>query len=381
MTLRGPEGPRRGSARGDLGIIPDGALLLKGGLIDEVGPTRRVENLAKARGAQVIDATGRVVMPGFVDGHTHLMFPLPPPGELHPDAEIDIDRAARALVAVTAQRLASRGRVWLDAMARHGTTTLEAKTGCGPNDSAELKVLRVLKVLNKSALDIVPTFLFRPGTAEDAERTFRDLMFDIRRRRLARFADLQWDTDMARRPLLVRFLDAAASLGFVCRIHADQHSCGGAVSLAVEYAVSSIDHLEYATLDQARMLGAAGVMATLLPCSSFRRGHHAPARTLIDAGVAVALGTNFNPCHTPSLNMQTAVALACLELSMSPAEAIAAATINSAHALRAAGSVGSLEVGKLADVLILNTGDYRDVAHQLGTNLVHTTIKRGRALP
>jgi imidazolonepropionase len=365
---------------GDLGIIPDGALLLKDGLIDEVGPTRRVENLAKARGARVIDATGKVVMPGFVDAHTHLMFPQPQAGDSTPAAEIDIDRSARGLVAITAQRLAARGRVWLDAMARHGTTTLEAKTGCGPNDSAEMKLLRVLHVLNKGRLDIVPTYLFRAGTAEEGETVFRDLLFHIRRRRLARFADLQWDTDMARRPLLIRFLDAALSLGLRCKIHADQHSCGGAVSLAVEYGATSIDHLEFATLEQARVLAAAETVATLLPCASFRRGRHAPARTLLDAGVPIALGTNFNPWHTPSLSMQTAVSLAYLQLGMSPAQAITAATINAAHALHAAARVGSLEAGKLADVLILNCGDYHEVGYQLGTNVVQTTIKRGEVL-
>jgi imidazolonepropionase len=367
---------------GDLGIIPDGALLLKDGLIDEAGPTRRVENLLKARGARVIDATGKVVMPGFVDAHTHLMFPQPQAGDAPSGVEIDfdIDRAARSLVSITAQRLAARGRVWLDAMARHGTTTLEAKTGCGPNDSAGMKVLRVLKVLNKGPLDIVPTYLFRAGTAEDAEHVFGDFLFHIRRRRLARFADLQWDTDMARRPLLMRFLDAALSLGFRCKIHADQHSCGGAVSLAAEYGATSIDHLEYATLDQARVLAATETVATLLPCASFRHGHHGPARTLLDAGVAVALGTNFNPWHTPSLSMQTAVSLACLQLGMSPAQAITAATINAAHALNAAARVGSLEAGKLADVLILTCGDYREVGYQLGTNMVQTTIKRGEVL-
>ena len=202
-------------------------------------------------------------------------------------------------------------------------------------------------------------------------------MFDIRRRRLARFADFEWDTETARRPLPVRYLEAARNLGFLCKIHADQHSCGGAVSLAVEYGVTSIDHLEYATLEQARVLAAAGVMATLLPCASLRHGHHAPARSLIDAGVAVALGTNFNPWQTPSLNMQTAISLACMQLGMGPAEAITAATINSAHALKAARLVGSLEVDKLADVLILDTADYRDLAYQLGTNLVRTTIKGG----
>ena len=365
---------------GDLAIIPDGALLLRDGLIQEVGPTRRVENLAEARGAVEIDATGKVVMPGFVDGHTHLMFPLPLSADVTPEVEIDIDRAARALVSVTAHRLAGRGRVWLRTMARHGTTTLEAKTGCGANDSAELKVLRVLNVLNKGALDIVPTFLFLPGTAESGERVFRDLMFTIRRRRLARFADVQWDTDMSRRPMLVRFLETALSLGFACKIHADRHSCAGAVSLAVEYGATSIDHLEYATLDQARLLAASSTIATLLPCDSLRHGHHAPARTLIEAGVPVAVGTNFNPWRTPSLNMQTAISLASMQLGMSPAEAITAATINSAHALKAAASVGSLEIDKLADILILNTGDHRDLAYQLGTNLVHTAIKRGEVL-
>jgi len=363
----------------DLCIIPNGALLLKNGVIDRVGPTSQVENLATARGAVVIDATGKVVMPGFVDAHTHLMFPLPPAGDANPDAVIDVDHAARALVSGTAQRLAARGRVWLDAMARHGTTTLEAKTGCGPNQSAELKVLRVLNVLNKGPLDIVPTFLFRAAGVEDAERVFADFLFTLRRRRLARFADVQWDTDMTRRPLLIRFLDAAVSLGFPFKIHADQHSCGGAVSLAAEYRATSIDHLEYATLEQARLLGATAVMATLLPCSSFRHGHNAPARMLIDAGVAVALGTNFNPWHTPSLNMQTAVSLACLQLGLTPAEAITAATINAAHALNAT-RVGSLEADKLADVVILNTADYRDVGYQLGTNLVDVVVKRGRIL-
>jgi imidazolonepropionase len=309
----------------ELTIIRDGALLLRNGVIEEVGTTRRVENLASARGATVIDATGKVVMPGFIDAHTHLMFPLPPSGDLEPDAAIDTERAAKYIVSVTAQRLAARGRAWLNVMASHGTTTLEAKTGCGPNPSAELKVLRVLQTLNRGAIDIVPTYLFRASTAEDAERVFADFLFNLRRRRLARFADLQWDPDMTRRPQLARFLETALSFGMPTKIHADQHSCVGAVSLSVEYRPASIDHLEYATLDQARVLAACGAVATVLPCASFRHGHHAPARLLIDKGVAVALGTNFNPWHSPTLNMQTAIALSCLQLQMTPAEAITAA--------------------------------------------------------
>jgi imidazolonepropionase len=364
----------------ELTIIPDGALLLKNGLIDEVGPTSRVATMAKSRGAIEIDATGKVVMPGFVDAHTHLMFPLPHPADAVPGTAIDIDHDARTIVGITAQRLAGHGRGWLQAMARHGTTTLEAKSGCGPHDAAELKVLRVLGVLNKSPLDIVPTYLFRASTLDNAERVFSNLMLTLRRRRLARFADLQWDTDMSHRPLLVRFLETALSLGYGCKIHADHHNCGGAVALAAEYGVTSIDHLEYASLDHARILAAVGAIATLLPPASFRHGHDAPARTLIDAGVAIALGTNFNPAHTPSLSMQSAVSLACLQMGMTPAEAITAATINSAHALQIAKSVGTLEIDKLADILILDTSDYRDLGYQLGSNLVHTTIKRGEVL-
>jgi len=387
VTLRGSAEPRRGLALGELNIIPDGALLLRDGLIVEVGSTRRVENLAAARDAIEIDATGKVVMPGFVDCHTHLMFP--PPQSADSDTGPDLDRAAHALESVTAQRLARRGRAYLQAMARHGTTTLEAKSGCGPNESAELKVLRVLNALNKGPLDVIPSFLFDLGSppgdrhradAAAAERIFRDFMFTIRRRRLARFADLQWDPDIARRPLLVRFLEAALSLGFARKIHADRHSSTAAFSMALEYEATSIDHVEYATLDQARMLAGSSTIATLLPSASFRQGRHAPARMLIDEGVAVALGSNFNPWHTPSLNMQTAISLACLQMAMSPAEAIAAATINAAHALRVSGRAGSLEVDKLADILILHTSDHRDLAYQLGTNLVQTTIKRGTIL-
>jgi len=383
--MRGSKGPRRGAALGEIGMIPDGAVLVRDGLIQEVGPTRRLENLIAARSAIEIDATGKVVMPGLVDCHTHLMFPLQQAGE--PGAAIDIERAARAVVAMTAQRLARRGRLILQTMARHGTTTVEAKTGCGPNESAELKVLRVLGVLHKDPQDIVPTFLFRLGSGTDdreraaaAELIFRELMPKIRRRKMARFADLEWDTDPARRPLEVRFLETARSLGMARKIHADQHSCGGAVSLAAEYSADSVDHLEYATLEQARMLAVSSTMATLLPCASFRSGHHAPARTLIDNGVAVALGSNFNPVQTPMLNMQTAVSLACLQMGMSPAEALSAATINAAYALRAADRVGSLECDKAADIVILRTSDYRDMAYQLGTNLVDTVLKRGVAI-
>lgn len=371
----------------DLGIRSDGALLLRDGMIQRVGTTSQLEALAESRAALDINATGKVVMPGFVDCHTHLMFPALQTG--NPGAVHEIDRAAHELTTLTAQRLAGRGRTYLRTMARHGTTTLEAKSGCGPNESAELKVLRVLKVLGRRPLDVLPTFLFRLGSPADrrrhtdaaaAEMVFGDLMFKIRRRRLARFADLQWDTDPARRPWLVRFLDTALSLGFALKIHADQHGAGAAIFLALEYCVTSIDHLEHATVQEACRLAGTPTIAVLLPCSSFRQDRYAPARAMIDEGVAVALGSNFNPQLSPSLNMQTAISLACLQMKMTPEEAIGAATLNAAHALRIASRVGSLAIDKQADVLILDTSDYRDLAYSLGTNLVQTTIKKGEIL-
>ena len=203
-------------------------------MIQEVGPSRRVENLATARGATEIDASGKVVMPGLIDAHTHLMFPAQPVNESDP---FDLGRAARIVASTASLRLAARGRTYLWTMARHGTTTVEAKSGCGPNESAEMKVLRVLHNINDQPLEVVASSLFHLGPpGEDAgqadtaaaERVFRDLMFKIRRRRLARFAGLQWDGHAARRPLLLRFLDVALSLGFACKIHADQLNPGAA---------------------------------------------------------------------------------------------------------------------------------------------------------
>ncbi len=351
----------------DLGIIQDGGVLVRDGEICEVGTMRRLENLNAARGAREIDAKGKVVMPGFVDCHTHLIFPMPHSSE-------DRGQAARALVQVTAQRLAARGRIWLRSMARHGTTTLEAKTGCGPNVSAELKVLRVLGLLNRGALDIVPTFLWRPDPPEDGD--FGGLLATIHRRRLARFADFESGGDG-----MERLLQQARDLRFPLKIQADGQPCDRAVEMAVRFGATSIDHLEYATSEHARALSATPAIAILLPCASFRSGHYAPARALLEAGVPLALGTNFNPAHTPSLNMQTAISLACLQLQMTPEEALTAATVNAAYALNAGLRAGSLEVNKLADIVILDTGDYRDLGSHLGTNLVHATIKRGEIVP
>jgi imidazolonepropionase len=377
--MRGTREPRCGASLNELNVIQDGAVLIRDGILVEVGPSRRVENLAQARGAIEVNAAGRVVMPGFVDAHTHLAFP---PAGIH---AADPASAVHAVHVATGQRLEVRARAYLEAMARHGTTTVEVKTGCGIDESAESKLLRMLAALRTEPLDLIPSFLFRlphdlnGGSAHAAEWVVSEMLPKIRRRGVAHFADLAWDCDPALLPLFDRYLNAAHQLGFPCKIHADSSSPAAAISLAAQHNVVSIDHLEHAIAFQARQIAEAGIMTTLLPSASFNAGgREAPARALIDAGVAIALGSNFNPHHTPMLSMQTVVALACGRLGMTIEEALSAATINGAHSLGCAEKVGSLEPGKSADLLILNAGNYRDLELSLGTNLVHLTMKRGR---
>ncbi|HUI80183.1 MAG TPA: amidohydrolase family protein [Bryobacteraceae bacterium] len=381
LTLRGPNELRRGRGLSELNIIHDGSLLVRDGVLIEVGPTRRIENLAEAQKADEVSAVGRVVMPGFVDSHTHLLFP--PPGSFATEIAV----GARAIRTITGMRLETRARIYVEAMARHGTTTVEVKTGCGPDRSAEMKLLRVLAALKQKPLDVVATFLLRlapsdpydePETEADAEWISSEFLPKIRRRRLAAFADLVWEEQSDRRRYFREYLRIAQSLGLERKLHADGPDPSAAIAAALEAGVTSIDHLEHATADDAELLARAGTVATLLPCASFHSdGRYAPARALIEAGVPVALATNFNPQHTPTLNMQAVVNVACLRMGMTPAEAITAATINGAHALGRAEKSGSLEPGKIADLLILNISDYRELAHHFGTNLVHSTMKRG----
>jgi imidazolonepropionase len=377
LTLRGRGGPRGGADLNELGIIEKGALLIRDGVIREIGSSHRVENLREARGAFEINARGKVVMPGFIDSHTHLVFP--PPHSAGPDER----RPLNAIRTTSADRLAIRARQHLHAMARHGTTTVEAKTGCGPDHRAETKLLRVLRALQKDSVEVVPTVLLNPPKENDSKDSavdwyLQELLPKARQRGLASFADLAWDADPRLHDCFQRYLHAARSLGFACKIHADREHPARAMAMAAENFAVSVDHLEHATDAEAGLLSTYQTIATLLPYSSFHsHGPNAPARALIEAGVPVALGSDFHPIHAPNFNMQTVVAMACLQLRLTPAEAISAATINGAHALQCAHRAGSIELGKSADLVLLNTSDYRDIAHHFGMNLVHLTMKRG----
>jgi imidazolonepropionase len=384
LTLRGPAEPRRGAALGELAVIHDGSLLIHDGVLQEVGPTRRVENLSLARNAIELNAAGRVVMPGFVDSHTHLLFPLPGLDEPSPIA------GAQSIRAVAGSRLAVKARMHLEAMARHGSTTVEVKSGSGPDAIAEIKILRALAALKSRPVDVVPTFLLRlppsgigpAGHWSAIESWIGDeFLPKLQRRKLARFADLCSPDQPGLAAIWSRYAEQVEHARLALKVHADGPAPGALVALAAQYGAASVDHLEYATAADASALGRSAAIATLLPCASFHRDtRYAPARSLIEAGAAVALATNFNSSLTPTLNMQAAVKLACCRMGMTPAEAISAATINGAHALGCGGRVGSLEPGKSGDVLVLNISDYRELAHHFGDNLVHTTIKRGEII-
>jgi imidazolonepropionase len=346
------------------------------GIVLEAGTTRRIENLKLARQAIEVSAAGRVVMPGFVDCHTHLVFPL---------SALSTRRTSEQYVAGSSTlRMETRARVHLDAMARHGTTTVEVKTGCGPDASAEAKLLRLLASLRREPVELIPTFLLRPSPEgeEEAparnERVLTELLPRIRRRRWAAFADVLYSesTDAA---FVERYLAAARHLGLARKLHVEDVAATRAISLAMAYGATSIDHLERATAPEAALLAGSNLIATLLPAPSFHEGRpYAPARLLIDSGVSVALATNFNPAHTPVLNMQMVLKLACSQMRMKAAEAISAATVNAAHALGCGDRTGSLAPGKSADLLLLNISDYRDLVDSFGGNLVYSTMKHGQ---
>jgi imidazolonepropionase len=216
--------------------------------------------------------------------------------------------------------------------------------------------------------------------AEAASHICREVLPKFHRRRFARFADLVWDRSPACHHLYTQYLDAASRLRMPCKIHADQPGAAEAVAAAVHHLATSVDHLEGASRSDAALLAGTATMATLLPMASFRKSVVPPTRALIEAGVALAIASNFNPQHTPTLNMQTVIGFACIHLGMTPEQAITAATINGAHAIRRADKVGSLEVGKSADLLMLNLSDYRELGQHSGTNAVHMTMKGGECI-
>ena len=387
LTLRGPSGPRRGADLRNLGIIQDGAVLIVDGLVREVGPSRRVENLAAARSAIEINATGMVVLPGFVDSNAHLVSGaarlLDYEMRLAGATESEIEAAGGGLQArvrdlqnVSARTLEVHGQRILADCAAQGTTTVEARSGFGATEAAETKILRAGLALDNRPVSVVSTFMagLTPVSGDDYVTWLcSHLLPLIRRRRLAEFAGVRCGAGGFTPEQSGRFLTTARQLGFAYKIST------GPVALALEFGAASLDGLTQISTGDADLLARSQTIATLLPGPVFHMGSHqyAPARDLIDRGVAVALGTNYNPETCPSHNMQMMLSLACRHMGMTPAEAVSGATINGAHAVRRAARIGSIEFGKDADLLLLSVSDYREIPLHFGVNLVEMTIKRG----
>jgi len=399
LTLRGPSGARRGSALSELSIINDGAILIRDGRIEEVGLSRRVENLAAARKATVIDATGHVVMPAFVDSgvsivHNHTAVdrnderlrngaPQTACGQRE-----DIFEAVRALKLISKKGLILRATPLAEAFARHGTATAGAVSGYGLDETGEVKTLRAIEALNTHPIDLAQIFFggnaVPDGNSADgfARSVLAPLAQQVARRGLARIAAVRcgpcaFDVDSARPYLL-----AARESGMHRAIYSHQFAPDDSVRLAVDVEALSATHLEHLADRDIGLLAQSNTIAVLTPAATFHMGltRFAPARGLIDQGAIVALATGYNPDQCPTFSMPFAIAMACRYLGMSAAEAIGASTINAAHALARGHNTGSIESGKQADLLILNARDYRELSHTPGLNLVHTMVKSGRIL-
>lgn len=398
LTLRGSV-PRRGRALAELGLIRDGALLVHGDRITAIGPRRRIERLKEARLAEKLDFGGRVVLPGFVDSHTHLVFPSSRAAEyeqrISGKTYAQIARAGggirstvKNLRRASSKSLRERARTHLRQFAAHGTTTLEAKSGYGLDWKSELKILDILQQLHQEQpLDIARTFLgghVVPPEFGGRPDAFVDLLVKrwiptVATAGLAEFCDVFCDRGAFTLAQARRILTAGRSCGLVPRIHADQLSRTGAARLAIELHAASADHLEKVDGGDIRALALSNVVCTLLPgcCFHLGLGRFAPARQLIDAGAIVALATDFNPGTSPTLSMPMILSLACTQMRMTPAEAIAAATINPAYSLRLHDRSGSLEVGKYADLAAFDVAGYREIPYYFGVNLCSLTMKRG----
>ncbi len=401
LTLAGPnDRPRTGTALGDLAIISDGAVAAADGVIVAVGPTVQVrDEVTPGPGGEVIDAGGRAVVPGFVDPHTHLIFA----GSRAEEFEMRLGGATyqqishagggilstmRATRAAGEDELLDLGRQRLDRLLAHGTTTVEAKSGYGLTVDDELKCLRAAHRLSAAHdVDLIPTFLgahaVPPEHGHDPDAYVRlvveEMLPAVADEDLAEFCDVFCEAGAFTPEQSRAVLEAGLGAGLDPKIHADELSDLGGAALAADLEAVSADHLLCASDNGLQAMADAGTMAVLLPGTALFLGlPYARARRMVDLGVPVALGTDFNPGTSPTWSMPMIIALACLGMRLTPAEAITAATINAAHAVAMAEEVGSLEPGKAADAVILDLTDYRHLPMHFGVNPVHTVVKRGQ---
>jgi imidazolonepropionase len=399
LTLAGPAAPRRGKHQSELGLIEDGAVWIADGRIKMAGRRSQVEPCAGTQGISRISAEGCVAMPGFVDCHSHPIFMEARINDFEQRIKgrsyQEISRSGGGILstvqkvrAAAEEDLIQAALPRLRAFLMHGTTTLEAKSGYGLNLGSELKILEAIRRLKDlTPLELVPTFLgahaipaeHRAAPHIYLQELINSILPEVARRNLAEYCDGFVEPDIFDLSGAAALFQAAQKHGLKLRLHADQLSHSGAALLGVRMGAASVDHLDHIDEAEIELLARSPTIAALLPGSVYYLGltRYPPARRLIDAGVPVALATDFNPGSSPVLNMQMILSLACTQMRMTPAEAIVAATINGACALDRGDRCGSLEPGKQADVCIMDVRDYREIAYYFGMNHCRAVFKNG----
>jgi imidazolonepropionase len=398
VTLSGPKRSRFGPEMSELGIVRDGGMLIRNGMIESVGASDEIEK--NFGDANIIDAGERVVMPGFVDAHTHLVFAGNRIGDFERRARGEtyeqIAKAGGGIWSTVEKTRAASEADLLTQAKKHanwflccGTTTVEAKSGYGLTVEDELKILRVVRQLNEEVpLEIVPTFLgahavpreISPG--EYVELVIKEMLPRVAAEKLAEFCDVfcergYFDIDRSR-----KILSAAKNIGLKLRGHVDQLTNSGGAKLMAELGATTADHLEQADEQGIAALKKANVQAVLLPGSVYALGArwYPRAREMIDTGLSVVLATDFNPGSSPTPSMPMILSLACTQMKMSTAEAITASTINAAYSLNRGNKIGSLERGKLANFAMFDLEDYRELAYWFGVPQTHSVYIEGECV-
>ena len=399
VTLAGPKRPRIRAEMSELSIIPDGAMVISGGRIHSVGRREQIEPLLSPK-ATVVDAAGRVVLPGFVDAHTHPVFAGNRSDEFEQRAdgatyeEIaarggGIRSTVRRTRSASAADLLAAGRRYQEWFLRNGTTTIEAKSGYGLSLEDELKLLRVIRRLNQEGpLRYVPTFLgaheipdeYRGNTRVYVDLILHEMLPAVAKDRLAEYCDVFCEPGIFDVPITIEILQAGRTLGMGIRVHADQLSRSGGAEMAAQLGAATADHLEQVDALGIRALAKANVQPVLLPASAYTLGckRFAPARKMIEAGLGVVLATDFNPGSSPTPSIPFVLSLASTQMRMTPAEAITATTVNAAYSLARGGELGTLESGKRADFVIHDCQDYREIAYFTGIESAAAVYVNGK---